>query len=67
MISAAIDPEYYANNEDGSEPHGYWIKSTDWYQKQRLVDEANKAVREGRACWVAGPLGQNDTPGGLPF
>jgi hypothetical protein len=56
-----MDREYYADNDDGTEPHGYWIKTADYERKQAQMREAKQAVIEGRACWL------RDNPNLLPF
>lgn len=56
-----LDPEYYADDEDGNEPHGYWIKSAGYERKDREWRDAAQAVHEGRACWI------EDAPGYIPF
>lgn len=62
-----LDPTYYGNNDDGSEPHGYWLKSPNFERDQLRTLEAKRAVNEKRACWIHGPIGQNDAPNALPF
>ena len=49
------------------EAHGYWLKDADYERKQAQAIAAKCAVVAGNACWIHGPLGQNDAPNALPF
>jgi hypothetical protein len=49
------------------EAHGYWLKSASYERDQARARAAKRAVNDGRACWIHGPLGQNDAPNALPF
>lgn len=55
------DPGYYADNEDGSEPHGYWLKSATFDRDRKREIELKRAVNERRACYLS------DKPGVTPF
>lgn len=46
MNQKDIDPKYYQDNDDGSEPHGYWIKDANYERRQIELKRKAKIERD---------------------